>query len=284
MAFDVGGKIALITGGARGIGRSTAAKLAAEGAQVLIADLDGAAARETARELALRDAYQLDVSDGPAFKALVEEVEAKHGPIDVLINNAGIMSLGRFADQPVRNDEKQVAVNLFGVINGMRAVLPRMEKRQRGRVVNVASQAGKIGVPSAAVYSATKHAICGLTESVRLEYRGSGIRFSYVLPAPVRTELFVGAKELKFPPLVEPEDVADAILDAVRRGKLEVYVPKIGKLLSILPGILPLSVRDRIGDLLGLGKIFTEHDPEARKAYEARVMGSDSRPDLKVLR
>jgi short-subunit dehydrogenase len=272
MAFDVSGKIVLITGGARGIGRSTASKMAAEGAKVLIADLDLAAAKDTSKELGLAGAYALDVSDGPAFKALVEEIEGKVGPIDVLINNAGIMALGRFTDQPLKNDEKQVAVNLFGVINGMRAVLPRMVKRQRGRIVNVASQAGKIGVPSAAVYSATKHAICGLTESVRLEHRGSGIRFSYVLPAPVRTELFSGAKELKFPPMVEPEEVADAILYAVQRGKLEVYVPKIGKLLSILPAILPLKVRDRIGDLLGVGAIFTEHDPEKRKAYELKVL------------
>jgi NAD(P)-dependent dehydrogenase (short-subunit alcohol dehydrogenase family) len=270
-AFDLSGKLVLITGGARGIGRCTASKLASEGAKVLIADLDGGLAQETAKEVVLAGAYPLDVADGPAFRALVERIEAEHGPLEVLINNAGVMSLGGFTEQASRNDEKQVAVNLFGVINGMRAVLPRMKKRGRGRIVNVASQAGKIGVPGAAVYSATKHAICGLTESVRLEYRGSGIRFSYVLPAPVRTELYAGAKELKFPPLVEPEEVADAILDAVVRGKLEVYVPKIGKLLSILPAILPLKVRDRIGDLLGLGTMFVKYDPEKRKEYVART-------------
>ncbi len=283
-SFDPSGKLVLITGGARGIGRVTASRFAADGARVVIADLDGGVAEETAKELALGGARALDVADGPAFKSLVEELEAKEGPIDVLINNAGIMSLGGFTEQAPRNDEKQIGVNLLGVINGMRAVLPRMAKRQRGRIVNVASQAGRIGVPAAAVYSATKHAVCGLTESVRLEYRGSGIRFTYVLPAPVRTELFAGAKELKFPPLVEPEDVADAILDAVRTGKLEVYVPKIGRLLAILPGILPLRLRDRIGDLLGLGKMFTDFDPEARKLYAARTTERDARPDLKVLR
>jgi short-subunit dehydrogenase len=282
--FDLSGKLVLVTGGARGIGKSTAAKLTAEGARVLIADRDGDVARETAKELALAGAYDLDVSDAPAFKALVEEIEAKRGPIEVLINNAGIMTLGRFSEQPARNDERMVAVNLFGVINGTRAVLPRMEKRQRGHIVNVASQAGKIGTPAAAVYAATKHAVCGLTESLRLEYRNSGIRFTYVLPAPVKTDLFVGAKELKWPPVVQPEEVADAILDGIVRGKLEVYVPKIGKLLSILPGILPLSVRDRIGDLLGLDKIFTEADPEARKTYESRFHDRDAKPDLKVLR
>jgi short-subunit dehydrogenase len=229
-------------------------------------------ARDTAKEVALAGAYSLDVSDAAAFRALVEEIEAKHGAIDVLINNAGIMLLGRFLEQAPRNDERQVAVNLFGVINGMRAVLPRMEKRGAGHIVNVASQAGKIGTPAAAVYAATKHAVCGLTESVRQEYRGSGIRFTYVLPAPVRTELFAGAKELKFPPMIAPEEVADAILRAIRKGKLEVYVPAIGKLLGFLPAMLPLSIRDRIGDLLGLGTLFTEHDPAARKQYQARAV------------
>jgi short-subunit dehydrogenase len=270
--FDPNGKRILITGGARGIGKSTAAKFAAEGARVLIADRDGDVAKETAKELALGGAYALDVTDGPAFKAIVEEIEAKDGPIDVLINNAGIMVLGRFAEQPAKNDEKMVAVNLFGVLNGTRAVLPRMEKRGSGHIVNVASQAGKIGTPAAAVYAATKHAVCGLTESLRLEYRGTGIKFSYVLPAPVRTELFTGAKELKFPPLVEPEEVADAILAAVVHGKLDVYVPKIGRLLGFLPAMLPLGVRDRIGALLGLDAIFAAHDPEARKKYEVNAL------------
>lgn len=279
--FDPSGKLALITGGARGIGRCTASRFVDAGARVVIADLDGDVAEQTGRDLGVT-AHQLDVTDGNAFAALVERVEADVGPIEILVNNAGIMSLGRFTEQHPRNDDKQLAVNVFGVINGMRAVLPRMTRRGRGRIVNVASMAGRIGVPNGAVYSATKHAVIGLTESVRLENRGSGIRFTYVMPAPVKTELLAGAKELKFPPLVQPEEVAEAIVDAVQRGKLDVYVPRVGRLLSILPAVLPLRVQDAIGDLLGLSRLFGDIDQEARKAYEARTTGRD-RPPLELL-
>lgn len=279
--FDLSGKLVLITGGARGIGRSTAARFVDAGARVMIADLDGDVAQETARELGVQ-ARQLDVTDGPAFSALVEEIEAGEGPVEVLVNNAGIMSLGRFTDQPTKNDDKQLAVNVFGVINGMRAILPRMTTRGRGRVVNVASMAGRIGIPSGAVYSATKHAVIGLTESVRLEHRGSGIRFSYVMPAPVKTELLAGAKALRFPPLVQPEEVAEAIVDAVRHGKLDVYVPKIGRLLGFLPAVLPLKIQDAIGEFLGLSRLFGEVDEEARKAYAERTTERE-RPPLELL-
>src|SRR5690606_16876449 len=127
-------------------------------------------------------AYRLDVTDLDAFRDVVARVEADLGPIDLLVNNAGIMPVGGFAALASTTDEKQIAINLHGVIHGMRAMLPRMERRRRGHIVNIASSAGKIGIPNLAVYCATKHAVVGLTEAVRAEYIASGIGFTYVMP------------------------------------------------------------------------------------------------------
>jgi hypothetical protein len=268
--LDPRGRVVLVTGGARGIGRAIAEKFIAAGARAVIGDIDAEVAAATATEIGATS-RRLDVTDGPAFAGLVESLEAELGPIDVLVNNAGIMSLGGFLEQAPENDERQVAINVLGVVNGMRAVLPRMIVRKQGRIVNIASVGGKIGLPSAAMYAATKHAIIGLTESIRLEHRGSGVRFSVVLPAPVRTELFAGAKALRFPRLVEPEEVGDAVVDAVRTGRLEVYVPRHLSLLSFLPGLVPLRVRDFVSDLAGVDRVFRDHDPAIRESYVART-------------
>src|SRR5690606_12715348 len=112
-------------------------------------------------------AYRLDVTDLDAFTDVVARVEGELGPVDILVNNAGIMPVGPFAALAPDTDDKQIAINLFGVIHGMRATLPRMMRCKRGHVVNIASSAGKVGIPNIAVYCATKHAVVGLTEAVR---------------------------------------------------------------------------------------------------------------------
>lgn len=264
----------VITGAARGIGRAIAARLVAEGASVVVADVDGAAAAQAAQALgSAAQAVCLDVTQQAAVEARVAELEAT-GPIDVWINNAGIMSLGPFLAQSPARDAAQRAVNLDGVAFGMRAVLPRMLARGRGHIVNIASAAGRVGTPHAAMYSATKFAVIGLTEAVRREHEGSGVLFTVVLPSFVRTELIAGAGVPRWPPVVSPEDVAAAVLRALERGTAEVYVPRAARLAAVLPALLPRRLVEGVGRMLGVDRVFAEVDGEARAAYAARLEGA----------
>src|SRR5688572_26211041 len=230
---DLRGKLVLITGGARGIGRATAVELLRAGARVVIADIDLPLAETTARELTSSGEIRpmkLDVTQRSEWEQVVEKVERDVGPIEVLVNNAGIMSLGKFLELDENNDRRQIEINVMGVLHGMRAVLPRMQARGKGHIVNVASLAGRVGIPHATTYTATKFAVIGATESLRNELRGSGIDFTYVMPYLVNTELASGTKGLRWPPIVEPEDVARALVAGVRKNRLEVYVPRVGQL------------------------------------------------------
>lgn len=278
----------VITGGARGIGKVTAERFLKAGARVAIADLDAELVEATARELTALgpvQAYGMDVRDGERFREVVARIERELGPIDVLINNAGIMSVGSFLDQPERADSRQIEVNLLGVINGMRAVLPGMRERGQGHVINIASMAGKVPIPHAAVYAATKHAVVGLTEAVRAELRGSGVDFSYVMPVPVRTELIAGATPMLWPPVVEPEDVATAIFEAYRRRRVDVFVPGSQRLAALLPVLLPRRAAEWLGDLFGLDRLFGKLDEKARAAYVARTTGREDggAPNIRVV-
>lgn len=265
----------VITGAARGIGRAIAARLVAEGASVVVADVDGAAAEDAARTLgSAARAVRLDVTQQAAVEACVAALEAAGGPIDVWINNAGIMSLGAFLAQSPARDAAQRAVNLDGVAFGMRAVLPRMLARGRGHIVNIASAAGRVGTPHAAMYSATKFAVIGLTEAVRREHEGSGVLFTVVLPSFVRTELIAGAGVPRWPPVASPEDVAEAVLRALERGTAEVYVPRAARLAAVLPALLPRRLVEGVGRLLGVDRVFAEVDGEARAVYAARLEGA----------
>jgi short-subunit dehydrogenase len=269
------GRRVVITGAARGIGRAIAARLVAEGASVVVADVDGAAAEDAARTLgSAARAVRLDVTQQAAVEACVAALEAAGGPIDVWINNAGIMSLGAFLAQSPARDAAQRAVNLDGVAFGMRAVLPRMLARGRGHIVNIASAAGRVGTPHAAMYSATKFAVIGLTEAVRREHEGSGVLFTVVLPSFVRTELIAGAGVPRWPPVASPEDVAEAVLRALERGTAEVYVPRAARLAAVLPALLPRRLVEGVGRLLGVDRVFAEVDGEARAVYAARLEGA----------
>ena len=278
MAFrDVAGRVTLVTGAARGIGRAIAEAFVAEGAPVALCDIDTDGVLEAAEALGQKGtrvgAWALDVTDPDAFEEVVQRVEHDLGPIDVLVNNAGIMPLGSFHELSLATDHKQVDVNLFGVVHGMRAVLPRMAHRRRGHVVNIASGAGKVGIPHAAMYCATKHAVVGLTEAVRAEWLDQGIDFSYVMPLLVDTELISGAGRLRLFPLVTCEDVADATLGAVRKGQVDVFVPRSARIAQVLPALLPRPVYERLGRLFHLDRIFANLDHGARAAYHARALG-----------
>jgi NAD(P)-dependent dehydrogenase (short-subunit alcohol dehydrogenase family) len=211
------GKVVFITGAARGIGRATAAALVAEGARVSIGDLDGKLAAGTARELGPDvQARQLDVTDHAAFTAALDEVERTLGPLDVLINNAGVMAIGRAEDDTHESAYRQFAINVFAVMHGTREAIHRMKPRGHGHIVNVASMAGVVPIPGAATYAASKHAVVGFCESLYWELRGSGVDLSYVLPTLVNTDLAAGVKRTRAAHIIEPEEVAGEIVGALK--------------------------------------------------------------------
>jgi NADP-dependent 3-hydroxy acid dehydrogenase YdfG len=266
------GRVVAITGGARGIGRATAAHLLGKGARVAIGDVDLETAEATAAELGRGcAAYRLDVTDRDSFADFLDAVERDIGQLDVLVNNAGIMPLGRFLDEDEALARRQVEINLHGVALGMRLALPRLIGRRDGHVVNIASGAGKAGCPGAATYSATKFAVVGLSEAVRGELRGTGVELSVVMPAVVDTELASGLREGRGLKTLAPDEVAEAIADALERPRFDVFVPRRLGPITALIAVVPRAARDRIEALLGANSVLLEFDRSARTEYERRA-------------
>jgi NADP-dependent 3-hydroxy acid dehydrogenase YdfG len=275
-ARPVHGKVAAITGGARGIGRATAQAFVREGMKVAIGDLDREAAQRTATELGGGTiGLELNVTDRASFARFLDEVEAQLGPVDILINNAGIMQLGRFLDEPDATAHRMVDINLHGVMLGMKLVLPRMQARNRGHVINIASQAGKAGFPGGATYCATKHAVIGLSEAVRAELLDTDIEVSYVMPAVVNTELGSGLMDARGVKKLEPEEVADAIVDALRHGRVDVWVPRSTKAINRVLTLVPRRGAEAIARLLRADRILAEPDVGVRRGYEERASRSE---------
>ncbi|HET6290026.1 MAG TPA: SDR family oxidoreductase [Amycolatopsis sp.] len=268
------GKVVVITGAARGIGASTAAALSRLGAKVVIGDLDQVLAEKTAAELGA-EALPLDVTDTKGFTEFLDEVERRVGPIDVLINNAGIMPLAPLEEEDDAATRRLLEINLHAVIHGTREAVRRMRPRGTGHIVNIASMAGKAGFPGAATYCATKHAVVGLSESVHLELHGTGVLVSCVMPAVVRTELASGLGEAKFFKSVQPEDVAQAIVDALRRPRFDVFVPASLDAMGRITRLLPRRLGEGLLRALGGDKILSSAThSSARAEYESRAARS----------
>ena len=278
-ARDLAGETAVVTGGARGIGRATATALLAAGMKVAIGDLDGELAARTARELSPTNAFggQLDVTDRASFEGFLDQVERELGPIDVLVNNAGIMPLNHFLQEDDETARRIIDINLHGVILGTKLALARMLPRDHGHIVNIASQAGKIGTPGGATYSASKHAVIGLTEAVRGEMRllGAAIELSYVMPTVVATELGGGLPATPGVKPLDPTDVADAIVHALQHGTVDVWVPSSLKPLYRFTQLLPRRAAEGIGRALKADRVLFNADRAARSDYELRAAHSE---------
>ena len=190
--LDFSGRVAAITGGAMGIGLAVARRLAAGGARIALWDRD-AAALAAARTALGGDpqVFALDVADAAAVERVAQATAAAFGGIDVLVCSAGITGPNvPLADYPVDEWKRVFDVNVHGVFLCNRAVVPLMQKKDYGRIVNIASVAGKEGNPNASAYSASKAAVIGLTKSLGKELAKSGIRVNCVTPAAVRTAIF----------------------------------------------------------------------------------------------
>ena len=272
---SLSGKVVAITGGARGIGKATATALVRKGCRVAIGDLDLALAEQTAAELGGGTiAVALDVTDRDSFAAFLDEAERQLGPLDVVVNNAGIMPVTPFAEESVDSIRRQLDINVYGVIVGTQLAIERMRPRGGGHIVNLASQAGKGGFPGIATYSGTKHAVVGISESVRAELRGSGVEVLCVMPTVVNTELTAGVGQKWVKP-VEATDVADAVVEALEVPKFDVYVPKSNGALIRTTSLMPRAAAEWVGRAMGTDKLMTEVDHEARRAYEDRAAHSE---------
>jgi len=257
---DLAGAVAVVTGAGSGIGRATAHALATRGARVLVVDVDGDAAKATASEV---DGYPYltDVADRESVLDLATSVEAEHGPVDVLVNNAGVGMSGRFLDTELRDWDWILGVNLHGVINGCHAFGPGMVRRRRGHVVNVSSAMGYFPRATEPAYVTTKAAVLALSRCLRADWASAGVGVSAVCPGVIDTPIIHHTRfrgERADPETVNrlrdtfarrghpPFKVADAIVDAVRRDRAVVPVGPEAWVGWVLRGLLPARIADRV--------------------------------------
>ena len=221
-------KVAIVTGGGRGIGRAIAKTFSAEGARVVVADLELDSAATVVAEIEAAGGSGLAVKTDVALKSAAEQmVEAaiqKYGQVDILVNNAGWDRIEPFLDNTEDIWAKIVSINLMGVINCCRAVLPQMISRKCGKIVNIGSDAGRVGSSGEAVYSATKGGVIAFTKTLAREMARNKINVNCVAPGPTDTDLFAEVaagnpkiaealvRSIPFRRLGRPEDIAYAVL------------------------------------------------------------------------
>lgn len=229
-------KIILITGAGSGIGRATALQMAEYDTQLVLCDLNPESVQETAilaRDLgAAVTCYTVDVSDWDDMQALSAKVHKTFGALDILVNNAGVGLGGDFLSTPIADWQWVIGINLMGVVHGCKLFAPAMVEKGRGHIVNVASAAGYYAAPDMTAYSASKHAVMGLSESLRAEMSEYGIGVSAICPGIINTNIVAtgrmhgatGAAQEKIAALYRrrnygPELVANAIVGAIENNR-----------------------------------------------------------------
>ena len=220
--------------------------------------------------------------DRDAVAEFLDAAERDLGPLDVMINNAGVMLVGwAFADEDDATTRKMVDVNLHGVMNGTKLALERMRPRRTGHIVNISSQAGNGGFPGGATYSATKFAVRGFSEAVRAELvlEELPIEVSCVMPTVVNTELGSGLPDTRGVKMLQPSDVAAAIVDALQTGRFDVHVPRSTGVINKLASLLPRRGREALGRFLKADQVLWDADHSSRAGYEARAQASDPAAD-----
>jgi NAD(P)-dependent dehydrogenase (short-subunit alcohol dehydrogenase family) len=268
-SYDLQGKVVLITGGSRGLGLVLARQAAAEGARVAICARDEAELErarldlvELADDAAAIVVLTCDITDATEVRMMVAEVERHLGPVDVLINNAGIITAGPLENLDTRDFEECMNTHFWAPFHTMQAVLPAMRRRGEGRIVNISSLGGKVAIPHMAPYTASKFALTGLSEGFRTELSRYGIPVTTVCPGLLRTgsaghALVKGQHKKEFavfsiadslPGLtMSAEQAAREIWNACRRGDGEVILSLPAKLLALFHGVLPGTTTDVLG-------------------------------------
>jgi short-subunit dehydrogenase len=272
---NINGKTIAITGAARGIGHATAKALLQRGARVVIGDRDVTALESAVAELDRLgpvSGYPLDVTNRQSFSEFLDKVRGEGGGrIDALINNAGVMPVGPFLEQSEQAIRSAIEVNLYGVLNGCRLVLPEMVARRGGHIVNIASMAGMTAVPGQAVYAGTKFAVVGLSTALSDEFAPQGVEVSVVLPTFTNTELIAGTHTSAAQKPVQPEDVAAAVVKVLDKPTTIVSVPRPLRFVAALAQMLGPRGRRWLSKRLGNDRVFLDFDRTARQRYEERA-------------
>lgn len=241
--MKVNDKIALITGAARGIGQAIAVELARAGAHIIGVDLRLEDLHETAQLVTKSGrhftAFTCDVGNEKAVRQLMAGLAQSDG-FDILINNAGILPSGPFAEGDFETWRKVIDINLTGLMAITHAALPILKSRSEAHIVNIASVAGKFGTEGVAAYAASKHGVVGFSSALRFELAESNIGVSWICPSMVNTRMAAGVPSNFFTPLMQPNDVAQAVRRVIGTNAAEVYVPRrMEFLVSIMPSLLP---------------------------------------------
>jgi len=264
--YSIAGKTMLVTGGSRGMGKLFCEHGVAEGAKIIIWATNEQTMKETAEELSRRGGevytYKVDVSSRKAIEEAAENVLKEHGTVDILINNAGIVVSAYFWEHTNDQIEKTMRINSEALMYICRAFLPGMIEKREGRIVNLASAAGLISNPKMSVYCASKWAVNGWSDSLRLELEQEGydnICVTTVTPGYVNTGMFDGAKAPLMTPILEPEPFVQKVWESMKKGKVVVRSPWTVYLVAIMKGILPIRLFDLIfGGIFGVYKSMDE--------------------------
>lgn len=270
---SLAGRTAIVTGAAGGVGKALSEALVREGVQVAMADLDQSALDAAAKDVGGTTLpLALDVSDLDAYTRYIDEVESRLGPVDILANVAGIMPVGPIEDEKDSTTARIIEVNLNAVIHSTKEAVRRMKPRASGHIINVASGAGWLAGGGGATYCGTKFGVVGFSESVALELRGSGVEITVVAPAVIKTELATGLKEVRGVRAVEPSEVADGIVKALKQPRFVVFVPKSIGFMAMSFSAIPHRVRHALARMAKTDKLLLDVDKEARAGYEKRVL------------
>ena len=252
-------KRTLITGAAAGIGKALAEQFGAQGAQLLLVDLNHTTLDATAAELRARgisvQSYPLDVTDLPGITALRDRIHRDGGPIDVLVNNAGLVFGGSFLDVPLEKHLLTYQVNTVGLVAMTHAFLPDLIGRSDAHLVNLASASGHIGLPFGTTYASSKWSVIGFSESLLLELQLLGhahVHVTTVCPSYVSTGLFEGVKAPFSTSLLTPDVLAIEVVDAVLANTPAVNTPWLVKVTPILKGLMPFDLFYRMAAWLGV--------------------------------
>ncbi len=255
--YELAGKTVAVTGGARGIGLAIARACSDAGMSVAIGDLSAEASAAAAKSLPGPATGQVvDVRDRASFSAFLAAAEEQLGPLHALVNNAGVLHMGPFAEAPEADIARQVEVNLGGVLTGTQLALDRFLPRGTGHIVNLASTAAMVASPYGATYSATKHAVLGFTRALRGELRGSGVLTTVVVPGVIRTDMTGAFKTALGVRTIEPEAVGNAVVAALRHGTPEICVPREVAFQGRLFTSLPAKAADRLSRLTGAARVM----------------------------
>lgn len=271
-AASVADKVIAITGGARGIGLAIATVLQNLGGEVAIGDIDESAVKEAGARLGLKVCRGLDVTDRQSFTDFLDSVESELGPVDVVVNNAGIIAVGSAVDESDAITRRVLDVNVYGVILGTKLAAQRMLPRGHGHIINIASLGSVLPTEGIATYCATKHAVLGYTDTVRMENRGSGVHFSAILPTLTNTEMIAGIGHPRGLKNAEPDDVAQAVAAVIAKPKSRVVVPRSMGVVASTQRLMPQRVSEALERLFGTGRVFTSDvEVDKRRSYARRT-------------